>query len=140
MRALRPSTRDAVEQELRSHRPERFRRLLHHGKEGIEAGGVIDVVEADERNIVGDLEPGLTHGFDRAEGYEVVDGEYRGGRIRELEKASHALETPARVNRYVCDDRRIELDPCVRQGGFVASPPVARSRNFVGFEMKPMRR
>ncbi len=64
---------------------------------------------------------------------KVVDGEYRGGRIRELEKAAHALETPARVNRYVCDERRIEPDPCVRQGGFVASATVARSRNFVGF-------
>ena len=86
MRALGPSTRDAVEQQLRSHRPERFRRLLHHGKEGIEAGGVVDVVEADERNIVGDLEPGLTHGFDRTEGYKVVDGEYRGGRIVQLQE------------------------------------------------------
>jgi hypothetical protein len=46
--------------------------LLHYGREGIEPRGVFDVVEADERHAVGNVEPGLAHRLDRAESDELL--------------------------------------------------------------------
>ena len=114
-----------------SERPECLRRLLHDGEEGIESRGVLDVVEADERHIVGDLEPDLAHRLDRAEGDEIVDREYRGGGIVQLEEPLHALEAPTRVDGGLGDNRRIEHDAGRPERGLVAPPAVASSRDLV---------
>ena len=133
-RSLRAAAGDAIEQELRAHRPERLCRLLHDGEEGIQARGVFDVVEADERDVVGNLETGCAHRFDRAESDEVVDGEHRGRRIVELEQPAHPLVTAGGIDCRVCDERRIDRDPGGGQGGLVASPPVACGRHLVGLD------
>ena len=129
-----PRPGEPIEQELRAQRPERLRRLLHDREERIQARRVFDVVEADERHVVGNLETGRANRFDRAESDEVVDGEHRGGRILEREQPAHPLVTAGGIDRRVCDERRIDRDPGGGQGGLVASPPVARGRDLVGLD------
>ena len=77
--AVEPAAFDPLEEQLRPERPERLRRLQHHGQERVEPRRVLDVVVADEGNVVGHLEACRAHGLDRSERDEVVDGEDAGG-------------------------------------------------------------
>src|SRR5882724_11946355 len=80
---------DAFEEQLRSERAERLRRLFHRSQKRIEPRRVLDVVEADERDVVRDLEPGGAHRFDRADRGETVDREHGRWSFLELEQPAH---------------------------------------------------
>ena len=134
-RALGPAALDALEQELRAERAERLRRLLHHGQERVQPRGVLDVVEADERDVVGNLEPGGRTASIAPSATRLLTVKTAVGRLRRA-RAAAACPRSRRVGSTVDvrDQRRIEPGSRRRQRGLVAPPTVARGRDVVGLD------
>ena len=137
MPTRRPAPLDALDEQLCRQRAERLGRLLHRGQEGVHPRRVLDVVETDEGDVVGDLEPRGAHRFDRAQRDEIVDGENRRGTILQLEQAAHSLGASAGIDRGFHDERWIQRDPGRFERRLVAAPPVARGRDGIGFGDHP---
>ena len=127
----------SFQEQLRAERAERLRRLFHRRQKRIEPRRVLDVVEADERDVVGDLEPGCAHRLDRAERNEVVDGEDRRGSVRELEQPGHPGRASARVRRGLRHQRRVEGDAGGVQRRLIPLSAVAGGRDVVRLHDEP---
>ena len=89
---------DPVEQELHRDRSERLGGLRQDGQERVEPGGQLDVVEADEPQIGGDLEAALTGGLGDSAGGDVVQGEDRRGRLAEIQEPQCGVARCVRVD------------------------------------------
>src|SRR5215469_4075834 len=68
---------DPIEQGFRSDLPHALERLLDGGQTRLAETGVGDVVESDDRNILGDAQPGILKQTHRADGGNVVESKER---------------------------------------------------------------
>ena len=67
-------------------RPSSASGCLHGGQRRRHDGRLLRVVEADDREILGDAQPALARDLDRADRHVVVRGEDRGRRLGEVEQ------------------------------------------------------
>ena len=70
--------------------PSALEERLAHGREP-DVGRRLDVVEADDRQVAGHVEPGLPGRLDHPEGLHVGRGEHRGGTGPTGEEVAHQL-------------------------------------------------
>ena len=90
------STAETVEQKLRRNRAEGLGGLSHDRQERIDPRDVVDVVEADEREIAWNVELAGAGGFDDADDRDVVHREDRRRRVGEIEELKRRLAGDAR--------------------------------------------
>ena len=124
---------DALEQELAPEAAERLGRLVDHRQERRQHREVLDVVEADERHVLGNRQAALAQRLHRADRGHVVDREDR-GRQRRRAPAPAGSRGSRRSGRPWCGRRRSSRTGMPGGGErlAVALQPVAPGRGVVG--------
>src|SRR5512132_2560744 len=134
---LRGSSGDPVKEELGAETAECLGRLRHDGEERIEPRGVLDVVEAHERDVVRYLEVRGSYRFDRAERDEVVDREDRRWRTFQLAQLPHAVAPALRIDGRADDELAGDGESGALERVHVAAMPISRRRHLVRLHDKP---
>ena len=69
---------DTAQQGFCGGAPHFLEGLANGGKSGILIGGALDVIEADDRNVMGNAQSGLAESANRSHCRDVVESEERG--------------------------------------------------------------
>jgi hypothetical protein len=78
-----------------------------------------DVVEADQRNIAGNLESGVMNGAERADGGQVIRGDYGGWAFGQTQKIAHRADAALDAVVALLDQIAADVDPARFHSGDV---------------------
>src|SRR5690242_18270197 len=99
---------DTAQQGLRGKRAEIRLLLTDGGQRRVSQRGHLDVIEADDRDVLGHAEAGGLDRAHRAHGHHVGCGEHRGGRLVDRQQPCHGL-APAVVVVVAVDHELVEI-------------------------------
>src|SRR5438876_2335365 len=126
---LRGATVDPIHEQLRGDSTECLGRLGHHRQEWPQDGDVLNIVERDQRDILGHRQAVLTNRPHGARRGQIVNGKDRRWAGFKSEQRLHGPVTAGQVDRRLAQQLWLEPHPSRLQRLLVATPPVARGRD-----------